>query len=69
MIPQLIIRPFIARCMEHCVPMQTYHRPNQPHPIIIGSKLRLISCPTEGRRPSWPGHTLKHFAMTMMKIM
>ena len=63
MIPRNITRPSIARSKEQldllCT-MQTYHHPKQPHQAFtpVTNKLLLIFHPAEGRRLSWPDHTV-----------
>ena len=62
MIPWRIMRPSIARDGEQLDPRcstQTYHRPNQRTGIQpVARELLLISRPAEGRRLSWPEHTV-----------
>ena len=62
MVPQRIMWPSIARANGHLDPrcsQQTHHRPNQPHQAFTPQpQLLLISRPAEGRRLSWPEHTV-----------
>ena len=60
--PQHIMWPSIARANGQLDPwcsQQTHHRPNQPHQAFtLQPQLILISGPAEGRRLSWPEHTV-----------
>jgi len=72
MIPWRIMRPSIARDGKQLDPRcspRTYHRPISAlglHPVA--RELLLISRPAEGRRLSWPEHTVRRLAASLLKV-
>ena len=69
MIPRRIMQPSLARDSGQLDPRcstQTYHRPDQrTRPSPRTRELLLISRPAEGRRLSWPEHTV---VSTLLKV-
>ena len=62
MVLQRIMWPSITRAngqLDSRCSQQTHHRPNRPHQAFTPQpQLLLISRPAEGRRLSWPEHTV-----------
>jgi len=63
-VPQCITRSSNTRADGQLGPRYGYrtcccpsHDPIYTYCVPIAGQLILISCPTEGRRPSWPEHT------------